>query len=114
MYFVTLEAIYRMNNWNSASSRAPEKGVAPPSNPWLSTCIGVGRWQSVPEMGELMMPAAPLKMQRRPKAEVSLLKPSRSTIMIEVRAMKAAKVKKNSLVSLSLSMGLASSKFNPL
>ena len=44
----------------------------------------------IPERGELVMPANPLKMQSKPKEEQSLAIPSRSTRMMEVRAMKGA------------------------
>jgi len=46
-----------------------------------------------------MMPANPLKMQSSPKDEVSLLRPIRSTMMIDVRAMNGAGVRVRNMVS---------------
>lgn len=44
----------------------------------------------LPDTGGPKIPATPRKIQRRPKALVSCLRPSRSTMMMEVRAMNGA------------------------
>lgn len=59
----------------------------PSSGRWVKRCQA---WSLVPETGGPRMPATPLKIHRRPKALVSCLRLSRSTMMMEVRAMNGA------------------------